>query len=94
MRVIRVSNQYKKDIELARKRQLPLEKLNDIVVALANDDVLSVSNKDHPLKGYSPAVRECHILPDWLLIYRKEDSESLHLLHLVRTGTHSDLFKK
>lgn len=93
MRIIRVSNQYKKDLELARKRNLPIEKLNAIIVSLAQDVPLPFSNKDHQLKGYSPAVRECHIQPDWLLIYRKEDDGDLQLLQLLRTGSHSDLFK-
>lgn len=93
MRNIVVSSQYKRDLELARKRQMPIQKLNEVVIALANDQALPAARKDHPLKGYNPVVRECHIMPDWLLEYRKIDDNELHLLQLIRTGTHSDLFK-
>ena len=50
--------------------------------------------KDLKLAGNLSGFRECHIKPDWLLIYGKEDTGELHILNLVRTGTHSDLFKK
>ena len=50
--------------------------------------------KDLKLAGNLSGFRECHIKPDWLLIYGKEDNAELHILNLVRTGTHSDLFKK
>ncbi len=46
------------------------------------------------LSGNMVGLRECHIKPDWLLIYGKEDNDELHILNLIRTGTHSDLFKK
>ena len=50
--------------------------------------------KDHTLSGSLAGFRECHIQPDWLLVYNKEDNGDLHILNLIRTGTHSDLFKK
>ena len=90
MRKIFFTNQYKKDLKLALKRNLPEEKLNDVILLLANDTPLPAANQDHPLKGKYVGNRECHILPDWLLIYSKEDE--LNLLSLVRTGSHSDLF--
>lgn len=90
MRKIFFTSQYKKDLKLALKRNLPEEKLNEVIFMLATDTPLPVSNQDHPLKGVYKGNRECHIQPDWLLIYSKEDS--LNLLSLVRTGTHSDLF--
>ena len=93
-RRIILSSQYKKDIKLARRRSLPEEELNDIVLKLANDVSLSAKNKDHALQGEFVGCRECHIRPDWLLIYRKTDNNELQILELVRTGTHSDLFKK
>ena len=92
-RRIILSSQYKKDIKLARRRNLPEEELNDIVLKLANDVSLSAKNKDHALQGEFVGCRECHIRPDWLLIYRKTDNNELQILELVRT-THSDLFKK
>lgn len=92
MRRIFFTNQYKKDLKLALKRNLPEEKLNEVIKMLAMDVVLPESNLDHPLKGQYKGCRECHIQPDWLLIYSKEDR--INLLSLVRTGTHSDLFEK
>jgi len=94
MRVIVLSGQYKKDLKLARKRNLPEDELNKVVFNLANDIPLPPENKDHALSGILAGFRECHIQPDWLLIYSKEDSGELHILNLVRTGSHSDLFKK
>ena len=93
-RRIILSSQYKKDIKLARRRNLPEEELNDIVLKLANDIPLPAKNKDHTLQGEFVGCRECHIKPDWFLIYRKTDNNELQILELVRTGTHSDLFKK
>ena len=95
-RKIIISIQYKKDkdIKLARRRNLPEEELNNIILDLANDIPLHVKNKDHALQGEFAGCRECHIQPDWLLIYSKESDGELHVLNLLRTGTHSDLFKK
>ena len=92
MRAIFFTTQYKKDLKLALKRNLPEEKLNEVIKKLAQDIQLSEANLDHPLKGQYKGCRECHIQPDWLLIYSKEDR--INLLSLVRTGTHSDLFEK
>ncbi len=94
MREIIIANQYKRDLKLARKRNLPEDTLNDIILKLANDIPLPAENKDHNLSGKYVGCRECHIKPDWLLIYGKEDDGELHILNLIRTGTHSDLFKK
>ena len=77
---------------MARKRGLPEEELNVIVEKLAADEVLDSKYKDHPLKGRFFGFRECHIRPNWLLIYKKEDTGNLSLLYLMRTGSHSDLF--
>ena len=87
-RKIILSSQYKKDIKLARRRNLPEEELNDIVLKLANDVSLSAKNKDHALQGEFVGCRECHIRPDWLLIYRKTDNNELQILELVRTGNY------
>lgn len=94
MRAIVLSGQYKKDLKLARKRNLPEDELNKVIFNLANDTSLPPENKDHALFGNMTGLRECHIKPDWLLIYGKEDNGELHILNLIRTGTHSDLFKK
>ena len=90
MRKIFFTNQYKKDLKLALKRNLPEEKLNEVILLLATDTPLPTANHDHPLKGEYVGNRECHIQPDWLLIYSKADE--LNLLSLIRTGSHSDLF--
>ena len=94
MRAIVFSGQYKKDLKLARKRNFPEEELNKVIFMLANDIPLPRENKDHALSGKLTGFRECHIRPDWLLVYDKEDDGELRILNLIRTGTHSDLFGK
>ncbi len=84
------SNQFKKDLKLAQKRGYDLEKLKRVIDALANGEALEEKYRDHALAGNYGGFRECHIQPDWLLIYQT-DGERL-LLFLTRTGTHSDLF--
>ena len=92
MRTIIFSTQYKKDLKLARKRNLPEEELNQVVFNLANDIPLDVKYRDHELYNQFKGFRECHIKPDWLLMYRKTSDGTLQILELVRTGSHSDLF--
>ena len=86
------TNQFKKDYKLAMKRHLPIEKLDDVIRLLATGEPLPEKNKDHTLTGDWAGHRECHVQPDWLLIYRVEGD--LLILTLSRTGTHSDLFGK
>lgn len=74
------------------KRDLDINLLDDIIRRLANGEQLSNKNKDHALTGNWIGHRECHIQPNWLLIYRIEND--LLILTLTRTGTHSDLFEK
>ena len=78
------SNQFKKDLKLAKKRGLNLELLSVVV------NTLDIKYRDHNLTGNYRDFRECHIEPDWLLVYRT-DNDQLELF-LFRTGTHSDLF--
>ena len=85
-----LSNQFKKDLKAAKKRGYDLELLNDIVDALSCGALLPPKNRDHELTGDYKGFRECHIQPDWLLIYRIDKGELF--LFLSRTGTHSDLF--
>ena len=85
------SNRFVKDLRLAIKRGFDVQKLNEVVSTLASQKKLDPKYKDHPLLGNYDDFRECHIEPDWLLIYRI-DEEELEL-YLFRTGTHSDLFK-
>ena len=85
-----VSHKYLKDLKLARKRGLDESKLNEIVSLLREGKSLPKKHKDHPLVSNYKGYRECHITPDWLLIYSRDDS--LKIVGLARTGTHSDLF--
>ena len=85
------SNQFKKDLKLAKKRGLNLNHLRDAVNTLAQQKKLEDRYRDHNLTGVYQGLRECHIEPDWLLIYRI-DGNALELF-LFRTGTHSDLFR-
>ena len=85
-----LSNHFKKDLKLARKRGCKIERLRDVVNALANEQKLDEKYRDHGLTGNYIGFRECHIEPDWLLIYRI-NKDALELF-LFRTGTHSDLF--
>lgn len=86
------SAQFKKDYKRAVKQGLNIDLLLDIVELLAQEMPLEQKHKDHPLGGDYVGFRECHITPDWLLIYKK-DKERL-LLVLTRTGSHSELFGK
>ena len=89
---IKTTNQFKKDFKLAQKRHLNTDLLKDIIIKLSNGIPLDEKNRDHALSGNWIGHRECHILPDWLLIYRIEDD--VLILTLSRTGSHSDLFGK
>jgi len=89
MRSFRRDTQFKKDVKLLQKRGKDMEKLRKIIMFLVEGEKLPRKNKDHQLKGTLKDCRECHIESDWLLIYRIEGSE----LSLVRTGSHSDLFR-
>jgi mRNA interferase YafQ len=86
------TTQFKKDYKLAMKRRLDIELLESIIAVLAMGETLAEKHKDHALTGNWAGHRECHILPDWLLIYRIDDG--VLVLTLARTGTHSDLFGK
>ena len=87
---VKFTTQFKKDYKLAMKRRLKIGLLEDVIVALAMGQTLPEKNKDHALAGNWAGYRECHVLSDWLLIYRIEDD--MLILTLARTGTHSDLF--
>ena len=82
------SNQVKKDVKRAVKRGKNGEALKNIIELLACGKPLPVKNRDHKLSGDYANYRECHIEPDWLLIYYV----SSEILRLERTGTHADLF--
>ncbi|MCM1007594.1 MAG: type II toxin-antitoxin system YafQ family toxin [Ruminococcus flavefaciens] len=85
---IKRTSQFKKDYKLAVKRGFKINLLKEVVSLLANGQPLPEKNKDHTLTGNWQGYRECHIEPDWLLVYRI--SEDKLILSLTRTGTHSD----
>ncbi len=87
---IQRTSQFKKDYKAAVKRNLDMEQLKKVVNILAEGETLPEEYDDHTLKGKYSGYRECHIQPDWLLVYKI--TEDLLILSLYRTGTHSDLF--
>lgn len=87
---IKLSSQFRKQLKMAKKRGKQLDKLETVVDILANDLPLPEKYRDHALTGNWVNHRECHIGPDWLLIYYKQDD--VLVLSLVATGSHSDLF--
>lgn len=89
---IQFTNQFKKDLKLAKKQGKDLDKLFEVINILANGEKLDTKFKDPDLSGSYKGTRECHIEPDWLLIY-EIDNNAL-ILMLYRLGTHSELFKK
>jgi mRNA interferase YafQ len=89
MLAIVARNRFSKEFALMVKRGKDGNKLKAVITLLANGATLPSEYKDHPLKGNFKGCRDCHVEPDWLLIYRR-DTETLYL---ERTGTHSDLFE-
>ena len=87
---IKNTTQFKKDYKLAKRRGLDINLLKGIITKLANGEVLAPKHKDHPRSGDWVGHRECHIQPDWRLVYRYDND--VLVLTLSRTGTHSDLF--
>lgn len=88
--IIKPTSKFQKDLKKVQKRGYDISLLSEILKKLSNGEQLSAKNKDHDLKGDYIGCRECHITPDWLLIY-KISGDNL-ILYLTRTGTHSDLF--
>lgn len=84
------SNRFKKDLKLAIRRGYKIELLEDVVNQIAAGKTLDEKYRDHLLTGGYGGFRECHITPDWLLVYQIRENELI--LFLSRTGTHSDLF--
>ncbi len=82
------TSQFKRDVKKTKRRGKDTDRLKTVIVLLAQGRTLPAKYKDHQLKGVYKDCRECHLDPDWLLIYRIE----ANVLQLVRTGTHADLF--
>jgi mRNA interferase YafQ len=86
------SKQFKKDLKTAERRGYNLNLLTEVIIKLTKGEQLEEKHKDHVLQGEYKGCRECHITPDWLLIYKI--SNNTVYLYLTRTGTHSDLFRE
>lgn len=89
---VKETRQFRKDRRNCIRRGLPQEELDAVVLTLAAGEELEPKFRDHELKGQLAGFRECHIRPDWLLVYLKV--EKVLVLSLQRTGTHAELFKK
>ena len=89
---IQFTSQFKKDLKLAKKQNKDLHKLFDVIETLASGKTLGAKYKDHELSGNYKGTRECHVEPDWLLIYSIHND--LLVLMLYRVSSHSELFKK
>lgn len=87
---VKTTSQFKRDYKLAVKQRRNIQLLDRVITLLASGTQLPSEYCDHPLRNNWHGFRECHILPDWLLIYRIDDN--VLVLTLTRTGTHSELF--
>ncbi len=87
---LNASTKFKKDFKLCLKRNYNMDLLQDVIDTLRIPAPLPLKNRDHGLVGNFVGCRECHVAPDWLLVYRVNEDE----LYLVRTGSHSDLLDK
>ena len=90
MRLLRYTTAFKKDYKRLQKRGYDMAKLRQVLVRLAGGETDEQQYHDHPLRGNYAGARDCHVEPDWVLIYVIVGDE----LRLIRTGTHADLFKK
>ncbi|MCL2197689.1 MAG: type II toxin-antitoxin system YafQ family toxin [Defluviitaleaceae bacterium] len=84
------TTRFSKDLKRIEKRGYNMDLMTDVIKKLAKGEKLDEKYRDHSLKGNYEGCRECHVTPDWLLIYEIVDNELI--LYLTRTGTHSDLF--
>lgn len=89
MRKPNYTTQFERDVRLQQRRGKDMEKLKRVLTALISEEPLADRYRDHPLKGNFKNRRECHIEPDWLLIYKLEENQIV----FERTGRHSDLFE-
>ena len=87
---VKPTTKFQKDLKRIQKRGYEISLLTEIIKKLANGETLPEKNRDHSLSGDYSGCRECHITPDWLLIYEIDNGELI--LYLTRVGTHSDLF--
>lgn len=89
---LQVTGEFKQDLKRCKKRGLPLDELWTVIGRLLNGETLEAKYRVHILHGNRRGQRECHIHPDWLLIWEQRDQELI--LIMLNTGSHSDLFSK
>jgi len=89
MREFVITSQFEKGIKRVEKRGWDMRKMTAVIILLEDDDLQGKQYKDHPLKGNYVGLRECHLAPDWLLIYKADKKQVL----LFATGSHADLFE-
>ena len=89
MKAVRRTSQFKRDVKRMQRQGKDLEKLKTLLESLVKGEGLAPKYRDHVLVGQYKGTRECHLEPDWLLIYELAESEIV----LIRTGSHSDLFR-
>lgn len=89
MRLPLRTSQFKRDIQRMKKRGKDMRKFKEVLQTLVEGGELAPQYRDHPLLGQYKGSRECHIEPDWLLVYEATDETVI----LIRTGSHADLFR-
>jgi mRNA interferase YafQ len=89
MKIVRRTRQFKRDVKRMQRQGRQVEKLKRVLETLVKGEPLADRYRDHVLVGQYKGTRECHIEPDWLLIYELAETEIV----LIRTGSHSDLFR-
>jgi mRNA interferase YafQ len=89
MKAIRRTRQFKRDVKRMQRQGREVEKLKRVLEALVKGEPLAAKYRDHVLVGQYKGTRECHLEPDWMLIYEVAETEIV----LIRTGSHSDLFR-
>ena len=89
MKSIRRTRQFRRDVQRMQRQGREIEKLKNVLEALVEGEPLAAQYRDHVLVGQYKGTRECHLEPDWLLVYELAETEIV----LIRTGSHSDLFR-
>ena len=89
-RDVQYSTQYRRDYKIAKKQGKDISLLREVITLLANDELMPEKYYDHALQGNWKGFRECHITPEWLLVYKKTDNDELILI-LTRLASHSEL---
>lgn len=89
---VKFTNQFKRDLKLAKKQGKDIDKLFEVISTIAEGKKLDSKYHEHNLSGDYAGCRECHVEPDWLLVY--EVIDNVLVLMIYRIGTHSELFKK